>query len=290
VSATVVITSGKYRISIAGFRANNPTYDDQLSLDGHGDEVYAAATVTQWQRALNQILVSNTTVKSDVYGEANQSTRVQAGRASPQGGLTAGDVAPSGWDPSRAPSGAPSTTRFPLLLWEGALRNETDVVVVHPTLWEADGDPTTFELWKRYTSGKAASNYYWFKDMNSGAIFEHKEDFPSEIYQYSTAAQWSSPDDAFKSSSTYPERIYPGRDRPIGLDSYSENIELAIANYSRIYWVDREYTFTRGKIEALLSANATGIVAVPFVDGDPHHEAGKLQGNYTLYFYVQRVP
>jgi hypothetical protein len=294
VSATVVITSGKYRISIAGFRVNHATYDDQLSLDGRGDEVYAAATVTQWRRALYSSVVSNTTVKSDVYGETNQSTRVQAGRASPQGGLTSGDVAPTGWDPSRAPSGAPSTTRFPLILWEGTLHNEIDIVVVHPTLWEADGDPATFELWKSYTSGGAASNYFWLKDANSSAILEHKYDYPSEFYQFSTAAQFANETEPFTSSSTRPERIYPGRDRPIGLDWYVEQIELAILNYSKIYWVNREYTFSREKIEALLNAPgaglAPGIVAVPLVDGDPHHEAGKLLGDYTLYFYVQRVP
>ena len=141
VNATIVFTTGNYRISIAGFRVNRPTYDDQLNLDGRGDEVYAAATVSQWQRALNSILRSNDTVKSDVYGDANGSNRVQAGRAGASGGLTTGDVAPSGFDPSRAPSGAGSKTRFPLTLWEGSLKNGIDVVVVHPTLWELDGDP-----------------------------------------------------------------------------------------------------------------------------------------------------
>ena len=62
----------------------------------------------------------------------------------------------------------------------------------------------------------------------------------------------------------------------------------------KIYWDDREYTFTRNKSEALLNAPsaglAPGMVAVRLVDGDPHHAAGRLDGDYTLYFYVQRVP
>ena len=277
VSVKVAFSSGKYRISIAGFRVNHPTYDDQLNLDGQGDEVYAAATVSQWRRQLNSVLVLNDTVKSEVYR-----------------GLNTGSVAPSGFASSQAPGGAGSKTRFPLVLWEGVLSNDVDVVVVHPTLWELDGDPEVFNHWKGNTSGGAASNYFWFKDMNNAAIFEHKYDYPTDIYQFSTAAQFANEQEPFTSNSTRPQRIYPGRDRPIGLDDYSESVDLAVLNYSKIYWDDREYTFTRNKIEALLNAPsaglAPGMVAVRLVDGDPHHAAGRLEGDYTLYFYVQRIP
>ncbi len=278
VTVTIRFTTGNYRISLAGFRVNRPTYDDQLNLDGLGDEVYAAATVSQWRRQLNSVLVLNDTVKSEVYR-----------------GLTTGGVAPSGFDPSQAPGGAGSKTRFPLVLWEGVLSNDVDVVVVHPTLWELDGDPEVFNHWKGNTSGGAASNYFWFKDMYNGtAIFEHKYDYPTDIYQFSTAAQFANEQEPFSSNSTRPQRIYPGRDRPIGLDDYSESVDLAVLNYSKIYWDDREYTFTRNKIEALLNAPsaglAPGMVAVRLVDGDPHHVAGRLDGDYTLYFYVQRIP
>ena len=89
-----------------------------------------------------------------------------------------------------------------------------------------------FNHWKGITSGGAASNYFWFRDMNNAAIFEHKYDYPTDIYQFSTAAQFANEQEPFTSNSTRPQRIYPGRDRPIGLDDYSENVSLAVLNYS----------------------------------------------------------
>jgi hypothetical protein len=71
--------------------------------------------------------------------------RVRAGSGR-NGGILDRDAFPAG-DPSVI-SGAPSATTFPLLVWEGWLGGDTQVLV-NPSVWEYDGDLSAYNEWQQ---------------------------------------------------------------------------------------------------------------------------------------------
>jgi hypothetical protein len=308
VTVPVNVTSGRYRIFIAGFRVNNQTYDDPLNRDGWLDEIYAAAAVARWE---GTVFKEHQVVKSLVYGDANQSTRIQAGSASASGGLKAGDAVPYGWSPSGPPGFNPDPLRFPFKIWEGTLRDGVDIVSVRPTLWEADGDTGAYEYWKAW----ALSAPTFGTGLSSPGLVATKGP-RSPLYQFVTAAQYADPEEAradlfgnftvldFRQFDNGMKknagRFFPGKDRLVGLDDYHQDtVSLVVAgdnvlDFSRIHWVDRQVAFTREKVEAALNAQgsgglAPGVIAISLVDED-HSPAGPLHGDYTMYVLVQRAP
>jgi hypothetical protein len=309
VTATVGVTSGRYRIFIAGFRANNQTSDDPLNRDGWLDEIYAAAAVVKWE---NGAVKSNEVIKSLVYGDANSSDRVRAGSGSGNGGIKAGDLVPAGWSPTSAqlPPEA-SSGRFPLKIWEGTLHN-SDIVSVRPTLWEFDGDSGAYLYWRAWALSQpsnggsdpglvvtkgARSPLYQFV---TGAQYENHSELLDDLFSSNVIVDFRRFDDGMKKTAA---RFFPGKDRIVGLDGYQQDriglwqvgdAKSDEFDFSKIYWVDRQIAFTRQKIEAALTAPgsgglAPGMIALSLVDED-HSPAGPLHGDYTLYLQVQRMP
>jgi hypothetical protein len=85
-----------------------------------------------------------------------------------------------------------------------------------------------------------------------------------------------------------------GKDRPIGIDAYVHD-PGTVQDLSRIYWVDQRLTITRAKIEAFLDGPPTpglapGIIAMPLVDTDTRSHESRLEGHYTLFLRVERLP
>jgi hypothetical protein len=106
-----------------------------------GDEAFAASIIVNWDRKQKQ-LTNSTSVHSLDYGDlgsiAPLEFRVKAGTASMNGGLVSGDRAPSEYDPSGSVLPAPTTSRFPLLVWEGPLTAGIEALVVSPSVWKRD--------------------------------------------------------------------------------------------------------------------------------------------------------
>ena len=78
------------------------------------------------------------------------------------------------------------------------------------------------------------------------------------------------------------------------LDDYEKYIADDLYDLSKIYWLDRQVAFTREKIETALNSSGSGrlqpgVIAFSLVAED-HNPLGPLQGSYTLYLRVQRVP
>src|SRR3712207_1355604 len=64
------LSSGNYRITVAGFRVNRDTYDDPLNRDGWGDEVYASVVLQRFSRENGRVLETRT-VTSQTYGDGS---------------------------------------------------------------------------------------------------------------------------------------------------------------------------------------------------------------------------
>jgi hypothetical protein len=285
-TATVVNSSSGYRILISGFRVNRETFDDRFF--GNGDEVYASAAVTTIDRRTDAIIRPRTLVRSVTYGDTSRNPeRAQAGSFSPTGGLRAGDVVPVGGDP-RTGSGIVSATGFPLLVWEGTLRDGIDAVVVNPVLWEMDGNTEYYDDW-------ANSNLiYRQQDVRRQAQAAAVKDkatrgdltpFPGTLVLLCNSA-----------SDVLPDCKQPGNDRPIGMNNAGCTGDTFTSNEFR-HWCELTIVVTREGIERAMSAASQigstvgGLITIPLIEPrgvDPIK--GGFEGSYEMYLRVERLP
>ena len=247
--------AANYRITVAGFRVNHDTYDDPLNRDGWGDEVYASVVLQRFNRSIGSMLESRT-VTSQTHGDGNAAPgRVAQGHASDGGGLTAGDVVPFGWDEHSAKPPI-EKGRFPLVIWEGPLTDDGDVLVLRPALWEHDGDRTAFDSW----SQSLASS-------------------PPQATWGLAAVQQSlaTPAIAAVTGPAIDLSIDPGRDRPIGLRNHT--------------WYDQVVVLDRWKIEAALREPAgrpPGLIRLRLQEEIGKGRGAPENGDYVLYLRVER--
>jgi hypothetical protein len=280
--AQVVIENdavGSYRISVAGFRVNRITYDDQFNRDGWGDEVYASVVLQRFNRATGALLASNS-VTSSTHGDATSfPDRVPQGSRTGNGGLKEGDVVPFGWDQRSAQPPAASG-RFPLKVWEGSLADGGDVLVLRPTLWELDGDRTAFDWWLNFLATTPATRTWGLPglqlNLGNSAIdlipgIGRRSQGDPLLYGSDNVV------DYLAVGNRYPYYINSGRDRPIGLHYHS--------------WLDWILVLDREKIEAELRragqvATPAGLIALPLQEQEGGTQP--LNGDYVLYLRVER--
>ena len=286
VTASVSNSSGRYRVLLAGFRVNRETFDDRTF--GNGDEVYASAAVTTIDRRSDAIIRPRTLVRSDTYGDTSRNPeRVQAGSFSPTGGLKAGDVVPAGGDP-RTTLGTASATRFPLILWEGVLRDGIDAVVVNPVLWEADGNAEYYDHW---SDGSSATRVQPARaSAQAGAIRDRATrgdltPFPGILVMLCQS-----------NSDLEPDCKQPGNDRQIGISNQGCTGDTFTSPYFRA-WCELTIVFTREGIERTLSAAEQigsivgGLITVNLLEpGGVDTIKGGFNGSYEMYVRVERLP
>jgi hypothetical protein len=264
--ATSRPASGKYRITIAGFRVNHQTYDDQLNRDGWSDEVFATAFVQQVDRN-NSVLLDTGTVQSRTHGDSRgYPDRLPAGQAG--AGLTAGDVVPKGWDERTGRS--PVQGSFPLLVWEGELMDGKDALVIRPSLWEVDGDNTAFQYWKGWVA--RTDPRALVANAAAQSITQVTGDTIISTTSQALTTRWGRGAEAWADA---------GRDRPIGMTQYR--------------WHDLVLVLTREAIEAELAKTSgtrgtPGLLALQLVDtARPDPVGASMSGDYTLYLRVEPV-
>lgn len=133
---------GVYRITVTGLRVNRETTDNPIEIDGKRDEVLVRAWANVY--GSKRQLLESVAVESKVHGDRNAeswsnatspSVRIKAGSASLLGGLRTGDVH------AAQPGTLPNRITFPLLVWEGWLRQSEQQLLVVPTVWEVDRAP-----------------------------------------------------------------------------------------------------------------------------------------------------
>lgn len=273
-------TTGRYRVEIAGFSVARATNDDPLAADGKGDEIYAAAVVVNWNRKLKQ-LTTFTTAQTLDHGDVGTThlfgDRIQAGSASMSGGILASDSVPGSFDPKGAALPAPTSDRFPLLVWEGTLTAATETLVVSPSLWEHDLVRAQFSSYKDNWS-KASAAALMISPVVANQLIGTT--LTSAVAPISTMVILAPPAPTFTGSPTDGYKIAeltfaPETDRPVGLGSGGP----AVVTYQ-----DRFIVVTQERVAALGVGEG---ITLPMPYGEP---VGTLTGAiYTLYVRVQRV-
>lgn len=269
-SATVVVASGTYRLTLAGFLVERETGDGPHN--GHRDEIFAAALVQHFDRTNSRLLESDF-VRSKTQGDVNNHPeRIRQGRGSETGGLTSADVVPAGWD-QRSPMPVPGPQQFPLVLWEGGLADGQDVIVLRPTLWEEDGEPVSFQDWRDAVETSASATI-GSPDVQKAIQGPGIAQLLGGGISHSYASAW----DELRYVGRSTHQVRAGHDRPIGMN-------YRAGGYT--YFRDLQVVLTREQIEAELNrpnTAARGLVPVRFTDTV---EGG---ATYTLYLRVERVP
>jgi hypothetical protein len=142
--------SGWYVVTLNEIICYTPTRDNQLSLDGRGDEIFAAAFIRGYDRSTGRAFPRTVVRKTRVYGDSAGGTRIQAGSRSAAGGIQEWDTIPDGGSLRSGVIGRlvpPQDDRIPWKIWEGELANGLDAIAISLSVWESDGKERTYLSW-----------------------------------------------------------------------------------------------------------------------------------------------
>jgi hypothetical protein len=244
-----------YRVSINGFAVLHTTNEDILRQDGAGNEVFAKAAFLRFDRR-SGALVNSGLPESEVHGDTHGFPyRIHAGTASIDGGLQQGDVVPQGFNPGERPAGTPDNRRFPFLIWQDALTDYSDVVIIRPTLWEFNGDTRARNLWAQRAVPSDPSTVF--------NRYSHDVDLPGlQLKHYGDVMLRG-------------DSLQSGMDRPIGM--LGDPVDPAAL-------IDYAIILTREKVEEQLAGKPWTILSLHLVD-DP----GFGGGDYLMFILVERV-
>jgi hypothetical protein len=246
--------AGLFRVVLNGFEVNNESDDDILERDGKRDEVYLRADV--WTINRDGSVPYRRSPRSVLMGDINNQDnppRIVAGTASDEGGLRTNDKWPINEPWRRVRNPLPD--RPPMLLWEGTLVQDGNMVMILPTVWEWDSrDPGQIEV--QYDQRISS----WFEGLRLRC--------PLLIERRSSSGQELRNDLVFLG----------GRSgtRPIGINYVGNSTAIIL----------RPLTLTYDA--ALLAARSTpsnvgyGVLAINYRDGQDH-------GDYTLYVQVEQI-
>ncbi len=272
---TAPVTSGRYRVVISGFASSHETVDNDK--DGKKDEVYAAAAFVLWNRRDGRMISTPNVIRTVEYGDigGRLGSRIEAGTASAKGGIWGGnngDYVPTGLNP-QASVGSGTSDKLPLLVFEGGLSDSTEALLVAPSLWESDSDPSGFTSysnnWKSGGIGTlinspAVQNQLTMAGLSSivapgDPTIQVANFLGGPIGAYLLNALYGGTND---------------RDRPIGLIDYQGSSK----------YQDRLVVITREKL-ASLAVGAGMTLPIPFAE--PMNN--RLNGLYTAFIRVERI-
>jgi hypothetical protein len=274
----MVSMTGNYRITLNGFEVLQNAADDNFNADGVGGELFALAYVRQYDRNSGGILAQGA-VESSVHGDTEGfAGRVPAGTAKSTGGLLNGDKYPSA-TPWVRPTNSVSSTTFPLLVWEGALTEGRDVLVITPMLWEWDG---TRDRNDRFRLEGAK------QDMNSTAGAAWQIVAPA----LASSGSWTGPGQVVLN---WKDEQFAMTDNSEG-DQYARHHPVGGSVPSSQYkkhWIAPQVglVFTRELIEKALNSTTQvggygpGVIPVKWEDNS---RGGAGKGSYVLYLQFAR--
>ena len=265
---------GRYRVVLAGGRVNNPTYDNPLNVDGWGDEIFFTADVQLLDKASGNISPFATlSDRTKIYGDNGlDRNRMRAGTAWNNGGLKAGDQFPAA-GPFSA-KGAFIDRQLPLRLWEGELIQGQTAVIITPMLWEYDGTAIADAV----TGWMSFARDFNRKLADSKAIDALVAGTGSGIAGMVVDVAPLAPELILGVTS------WLGRDgdRQIG----------AMVEGDKIVYKPQPILLNYDRIEQFLNSNVqVGNIPkgyYPIAFREPM--SNKLEGDYTLYIHIQRMP
>ena len=263
-ATTTVPTSGKYRVSLVGFRVNHETYDTPLETDGKGDEIRLSTSVQQLGPN-GESVGAPRTLTTPVYGDVNNfSSRVPAGSRSDKGGLKSGDTYPANTDPSVRHE-EPRSDRLPLLLWQGELETGKNGVAIAPTVWEIDsGDVLAAPL-----VGASGAVLGVAKVVQTVGPIAALIPGVGLLAKASVAATGM--------AATMLGSVRQFGNRPVGTTTAGGNLQYA----------PQVVILTTGTAEAVLAGKAgikPGVIEIRYRDSQG------LDGDYSVYLQVERIP
>jgi len=263
-AVNVVRWTAHYRVMLNGIVVSHSTTDGPN--DGRGDEIYAAAHVMRYTRTSGNSAPAwsdEYVAKTSVYGDrVYWPNRIQAGSASPTGGITSGDVVP----PNPAyPVAAPVPSQFPLLVWDGTITANKELIVIAPSLWDWDGDTTQFHQWWSGQSGVARFG----TKLDLSAIQSSQQSTRFEYVQLFKNIYGAPIGHSGDGGNGY--------DRAIGLEGGAFNYSLP----------DRGIILTQEKLERAFAAFNVSRVVMPMQFTE---RMTNDTGDYLLYFQVERLP
>jgi len=285
-SAAVLPFTGKYRITLLGFTANNPTVDDLLDSDGKADEIMPMVYVRLMDETSGNPEGAGTVARGYIHGD-NQGKfrlRVRAGSASSTGGIQKGDLFPAGLM-SGSGIASPTTNTFPLKVWEGDLTRDRQALVLYPSLWETDDAPSRW--FDGYLSNLPPRTLSAL-DINTPTGSKVRAALAAPGISELRGDNW------FKMDSWGPN---PTGDRPIGIES----VPGGDGNNAGGFF-DRVIVLNQRKIEEALAAPAkypgmpAGTIGLSFteggvlrVTGTPDPMSWNFPASYVLYLRVEAV-
>jgi hypothetical protein len=288
----------RYRLIALGFEVKQTGIDDVTEADGKGDEVYLAWVTHETTLPQNGVVAAGTVgqaIRTYTHGDAGTAGkfpgRVQAGSAGPTGGLRPGDRVPASLNPT-GPTGTLQSGSFPTVLWEGTLDAQS-LVLIHPTLWEDDRDPTVFAVWLNSITqyAQAAYNSPNRKNTTLQVIGKRLADgilySPTDKGDELVVCQ-----NDIITMASFGCRVH-GHDRPIGLRAWYH----ADFGHEGAAWDDLPLVLTKASADFLADYSSPssrtfgwymspGTLEVLFHD----FSSNQHNGSYVLYFRVERVP
>lgn len=287
-TTSVVVVRRHYRLIADSIRAAADTVDEQLSGDGKYDEIYVASIGEVRNRSTRALINRSPMQVSAVHGDISfwpPPQRAQAGTASGNGGIRAGDTVAPIWSVGGPASGST------FVLWEGELIDATQDLFLHPLLMELDAPDSYMQ--------RASREPY----QACGATLCNWQNFLRNVNWESAILQGAAPSKASAQILAVdgalawipnPEIVHlekPDRDRPIGLAVRSaapglQGIQAA--------WFDKVVVLTREKIEAAL-ASGNNKIEIRYWDrwllsNTPPSSVNFLNGDYTLVIRIERLP
>jgi hypothetical protein len=282
----VAVQRRNYRLIADSFRVAADTVDEPFSGDGKYDEIYVGSIAELRDRSTRGLIKRSPMQVSAVHGDISfwpPPQRVQAGTASGNGGIRAGDTVGPIWA-----AGAPGS---PFVLWEGELNDGTQDLFLHPMLVELDEPDYAMARQSREPFQACGAlmcaweNY--LRNMNhESAIL--RDAAPSK------ASAQILPVDGTLVTLGDPELVHlekHDRDRPIGLAVRSATPGLRGIQGA---WFDKVVVLTREKLEAAL-ASGSNKIEIRYWDrwqlpNTPPSSVNFLNGDYTLVIRIERVP
>jgi hypothetical protein len=295
VSTTVEKWIGNYRISVIGFTNQSATTDDPTNGDGVGDEILPMVYWQRFQDPNSPRLADQFFTRSAIFGDNGKSwrSRVRAGSGDPTGGILSNDIVPAGFTTSGfASSGgggatttatsatcakcATTSTGLPMVVWEGQLTRNSDILVLYPSLWETDEHPevfrTPYEQAIANRTGNVMNNAGVRAALDQPGISEVRGDLAVQMFSHG------------------PLSI---ADRPIGMEAVSGKLGGSDAGF-----FDRMIVLNLKKIEEALSQPPkysglpAGTIGLSFFEPGviwmPAPDAYNYSGKYVLYLTVER--
>ena len=166
-------------------------------------------------------------------------------------------------------SRAPSDDGFPFAVWEGVLTEGVEAVLVVPTIWERDIDPSPWVIWSNDWKSTSLTSLF------SAPVIQSELLDPNLVSLISPTQPTALP-----FSMAPADLLANTRDHPIGIIPQPPSPLLPV---TAIYQ-DRYAVVTREKLTALAPG---GSVILPILFWEP--ATIYTRGRYTLYLRVERL-